>query len=72
MHDEPTEACRAMICAGAAADTEKRRKAFLCKWHLKCRTVAARPEEAGERLFTFAHIDSSQRKSRRTTNAIGA
>jgi len=32
---------------------EKRRQAFLRKWHLKCRAVADSLEEAGDRLFNF-------------------
>jgi transposase-like protein len=37
MHDELTEDYRDMIYADTAADIEKRRKAFLRKWLLKCR-----------------------------------
>lgn len=48
----------------------KRRKAFLSKWRLKCRTVADSLDEAGERLFTFTRLDPSQWKTARTTNAI--
>ena len=70
MHDELTEDYRDMIYADTAADIEKRRKAFLRKWHLKCRAVADSLEEAGDRLFTFTRLDPSQWKSARTTNAI--
>ena len=38
---------------------------------LNCRAVADSLEEAGERLFTFTRLPSSQWKSARTTNAIG-
>jgi len=70
MHDELTEDYRDMIYADTAAAIEKRRKAFLRKWHLKCRAVADSLEEAGDRLFTFTRLDPSQWKSARTTNAI--
>jgi transposase-like protein len=70
MQDEVTEDYRDMIYADTAAEIEKRRKAFLRKWHLKCRAVADSLEEAGDRLFTFTRLDPSQWKSTRTTNAI--
>ena len=70
MHDELTEDYRDMIYAGAAAEIEARRKAFLHKWRRKCRAVADSLEEAGERLFAFTRLDPSQWKSARTTNAI--
>lgn len=59
-----------MIYADTAAEVEKRRKAFLRKWRLKCRAVADSLEEAGERLFTFTRLDPAQWKAARTTNAI--
>ena len=59
-----------MIYADSAAEIEKRRKAFLRKWKLKCRAVADSLEEAGDRLFTFTRLAPSQWKSARTTNAI--
>jgi putative transposase len=40
------------------------------KWRLKCRAVADRLEEAGDRWFTFARLPESEWKSIRTTNAI--
>jgi len=70
MHDELTEDYRDMIYAETAAEIETRRKAFLRKWHLKCRAVADSLEEAGERLFAFTRLDPSQWKSARTTNTI--
>jgi putative transposase len=70
LHDELTEDYRDMIYAQTAADVEARRKAFLRKWRLKCRTVADSLEEAGDRLFTFTRLAPSQWKSARTTNAI--
>jgi len=70
MHDELTEDYRDMIYAETATGIEKRRRAFLRKWRLKCRAVADSLEEAGARLFTFTRLDPSQWKSARTTNAI--
>ena len=70
LHDELTEDYRDMIYADTAADVEKRRKAFLRKWWLKCRAVADSLEEAGARLFTFPRLDPSQWKAARTTNSI--
>jgi transposase-like protein len=70
MQDELTEDYRDMIYADTAAEIEKRRKAFLRKWRLKCRAVADSLEEAGARLFAFTRLDPSQWKSARTTNAI--
>ena len=61
-----------MIYADTPSEIEKRRKAFLRKWHpnMKCRAVADSLEEAGDRLFTFTRLDPSQWKSAQTTNAI--
>jgi putative transposase len=70
MHDELTEDYRDMIYADSAAEVERRRKAFLRKWRLKCRAVADSLAEAKARLFTFTRLDPSQWKSARTTNAI--
>ena len=35
-------------------EVDKRRKAFIRKWRVKCEAVATSREEAGDRLFTFA------------------
>jgi len=72
MHDKLTEDYRDMIYADTPSEIEKRRKAFLRKWHpnMKCRAVADSLEEAGDRLFTFTRLDPSQWKSAQTTNAI--
>jgi putative transposase len=59
-----------MIYAASAADIEKKRKAFLRKWRLRCQAVADCLEEAGDRLFVFTKLPASQWKSARTTNAI--
>ena len=70
MHEELGDDYRDMIYADTAAEIEKRRKAFLRKWRLKCKAVAESLEEAGDRLFTFTRLDPSQWKAARTTNAI--
>lgn len=59
-----------MIYAADAKTVEKRRKAFLAKWRIKCEAVATSLEEAGDRLFTFTRLPVAQWKSARTTNAI--
>lgn len=70
LHDELVEDYRDMIYAATASEIEKRRKAFVRKWTLKCRAVVDSFEEAGEQLFTFTRLDPSQWKAARTTNAI--
>jgi len=70
LHDELSEDYRDMIYAETADEVEKRRKAFLRKWRLKCKAVADSLEEAGDRLFTFTRLPKNQWKSARTTNAI--
>jgi len=70
LHEELGNDYRDMIYAETAAEVEKRRKAFLRKWRLKCRAVADSLEEAGDRLFTFTRLDPAQWKAARTTNAI--
>ena len=57
MHDKLSEDYRDMIYADTTVEIEKRRKAFLRKWHLKCRAVSDSLEEAGDRLFTFTRLD---------------
>ncbi len=59
-----------MIYAETAKEVQARRKAFLRKWRLRCPAVATSLEEAGDRLFAFLRLPSSQWKSARTTNAI--
>ena len=59
-----------MIYAATCEEIETRRKAFIRKWRLKHRAVADSLQEAGERLFTFTRLPSSQWRSIRTTNAI--
>jgi putative transposase len=70
LHDEITADYTDMIYADDAKEVEQRRRVFLRKWRLKCRAVADSLEEAGDQLFTFTRLPSSQWKSARTTNAI--
>lgn len=70
LHGEISADDQDMIYAATAKEVEQRRKAFLRKWRLKCRAVAASLEEAGERLFTFTRLPANQWKSARTTNAV--
>ena len=67
-----------------AAEVEKKRKAFLRKWRLKCKAVADSwvgeggpwPRRGrvsplnGDKLFTFTRLDPAQWKAARTTHAI--
>jgi len=46
MHDDLSENYRGTIYTDSAAEIEKRRKAFLRKWHLKCRAAADSLDEA--------------------------
>ena len=70
LHEEISADYTDMIYAGCAKEIEARRKAFLRKWRLKCQAVADSLEEAGDALFAFTRLPSSQWKSARTTNAI--
>jgi transposase-like protein len=70
LHEEVSADYTDMIYAATPAQIESRRKAFLRKWRLKCKTVADSLEEAGDRLFTFTRLPPSQWRSARTTNAI--
>jgi transposase-like protein len=70
LHDEITADYTEMIYAATPDEIAARRKAFIRKWRLKHSPVARSLEEAGDRLFTFAHLPTSQWKSARTTNAI--
>ncbi len=70
LHEEVTADYTDMIYAETEKAVQARRKAFLRKWRLKCPGVATSLEEAGDRLFAFLRLPSSQWKSARTTNAI--
>ena len=70
LHEEVSADYTDMIYAETAKEVQARRKAFLRKWRLRCPAVATSLEEAGDRLFAFLRLPSSQWKSARTTNAI--
>lgn len=70
LHEELSADYKDLIYADTPREIETRRKAFIRKWRLKCRSVADSLEEAGDRLFTFTRFDPSQWRSIRTTNAI--
>jgi len=70
LHEEISADYTDMIYAETAKEVQTRRKAFLCKWRLRCPAVATSLEEAGDRLFAFLRLPPSQWKSARTTNAI--
>src|SRR5438105_523758 len=70
LHEEITADYNDMIYAATWEEISVRRRAFLRKWRLKHSAVADSLEEAGDRLFTFACLPSSQWRSARTTNAI--
>jgi putative transposase len=70
LHEEVSVDYTDMIYAGTAQEVHARRRAFLRKWRLRCPAVASSLEEAGDRLFAFLRLLSSQWKSARTTNAI--
>jgi transposase-like protein len=70
LHEEVSADYTDMVYAATPRVIERRRRAFLRKWRLKCRAVADSLEEAGERLFSFTRLPPSQWKSARTTNAV--
>jgi transposase-like protein len=70
LHEEISADYNDMIYARTPKEIETRRKSFLRKWRLRCRAVADSLEEAGDRLFTFTRLPTSQWKSARTTNSI--
>jgi len=70
LHDELSADYTDMIYARTVKDVDAKRKAFACKWRLKCPAVVESLEEAGPRLFTFLRYPPEQWKSIRTTNAI--
>jgi putative transposase len=70
LHEEITSDYNDVIYAATPDEIAARRNVFIRKWRLKHRAVADSLEEAGDRLFTFARLPSSQWRSLRTTNAI--
>ena len=71
MHEEIGADYTDMIYAATPEDIAMRRKGFIRKWRLKHSAVTDSLDEAGNRLFTFAHLPPTQWRSARTTNAIG-
>ena len=70
LHEEITSDYSDMIYATTGEEIESRRNAFIRKWRLKHHAIADSLEEAGDRLFTFTRLPTSQWRSARTTNAI--
>jgi transposase-like protein len=70
LREELAEDYRRMIYAPSREAVEQARVGFLRKWKLRCKTVSASFEEAGDKLFTFTGFPSSQWKALRTTNAL--
>src|SRR3982750_2474679 len=70
LHEEVSADYTDMIYAETAKEVAARRKAFLRKWRLRCPAVATSLEEAGDRLFAFLRLPSSQWKSAPPTNAV--
>ena len=70
LHEEVSADYTDMIYAETAKDVQSRRRAFLRKWRLRCPAVAVSLEEAGDRLFAFLRLPSSQWKSARTTKSF--
>jgi Transposase, Mutator family len=67
LHEDIANDYRDMVYASTRQEIEARRKAFLRKWHRKCRAIA---DSIGDKLFTFARFPQSQWKSIRTTDEI--
>src|SRR5208283_3830070 len=70
LHEEISNDYKDMIYAQTKPEDEARRKAFIRKWRLKCRAVAASLEEAGDKLGNCSRLGASEWKSFRTSNAI--
>jgi len=70
LHEEVSADDTDMIYADTPKAVQDRRRAFLRKWRPRCPAVANSLEEAGDRLFAFLRLPSSQWRSARTTNAI--
>src|SRR6201987_4941629 len=64
LHDELSADYTDMIYARTVKEVDAKRKAFACKWRLKCQAVVDSLDKAGPRLFTFLRYPI------RTTNAI--
>jgi transposase-like protein len=67
LREELAEDYRRMIYAPSRETVQQARVGFMRKWKLRCKTVSASFEEAGDELFTFTSFPSSQWKALRTT-----
>jgi putative transposase len=70
LREELAEDYRRMIYATSREEVEQARVGFLRKWKLRCKAVSVSFEGAGDKLFTFTALPSSQWKALRTTNAL--
>ena len=70
LREELAEDYRRIIYAESRRAVEHARIGFARKWKLRCKTVSAGFEEAGDELFTFTAFPISQWKALRTTNAL--
>jgi putative transposase len=70
LREELAEDYRRMIYAESREAVEQARVGFARKWKLRCKTVSASFEEAGDELLTFTAFPISQWKALRTTNAL--
>jgi len=60
LHDEVTADYTDMIYAATPKEIETRCKTFIRKWRLRHCPVADCLEKAGDRLFTFTRLPTSQ------------
>ena len=67
LREELAEDYRRIIYAESREAVEHARIGFARKWKLRCKTVSASFEEAGDELFTFTAFPISQWKALRTT-----
>ena len=70
LREKLAEDYRRMIYAESRQAVEHARVGFARKWKLRCKTVGASFEEAGDEFFTFTAFPLSQWKALRTTNAL--
>ena len=70
LREELAEDYRQIIYAESRESVEHARIGFARKWKLRCKTISASFEEAGDELFTFPAFPISQWKALRTTNAL--
>ncbi len=70
LREELAEDYRRMIYAESREAIEHARVGFARKWKLRCKTVSASFEEAGDELFSFTAFPPAQWKALLTTNAL--